>query len=125
LTLARFIRLALAILFLTATTISVVADAHAACELDTGVSDQADHSHPAPTSSHHHSEEPTADEGGAVDDAAAAGVTCHGTAGCPGCVSASGPTLPSPSATLIVFRPTAESGQSAEPDSQLRPPKFS
>jgi hypothetical protein len=125
LTITRIIRLALAIFFLTATTISIVADAHAACDLNTGASDHAGHDHPHPTSSPHHGDEPTTDDNGTADDSAAAGMTCHSNSGCPGCVSAAGPALPSPSATLIAFRPTAENGQSAKPDTQLRPPKFS
>jgi hypothetical protein len=125
LTLSRLIRLALAVLFVASTTLSVVASAHAACEENTGVTDPSAHSHAASASSSHH-DETGKDDGGAMDDAGgAAGTTCHGNAGCPGCVSPTASALPSLSVTPIAFRPTAESGQSAEPDTQLRPPKAS
>ena len=124
-TLSRLIRLALAVLFVASTTLSVVASAHAACEENTGIdSSQAAHNH-TPTAAASHHDESGGDDGGSMDDSSRAGTTCHGNAGCPGCVPVTAPALPLLSVTAIAFRPAAESGQSAEPDTRLRPPKFS
>jgi hypothetical protein len=130
----RLIRFALAILFLASTTIGAGAGAHAACDQIGGAADHASHGHSHDATSHQHGDAPMTDDGGVSDDlgkagsqpgSSTAGTNCHGGVGCPGCVSVAAPDLPAPSAHQIAFRPTAESGQSAEPDTQLRPPKAS
>lgn len=124
----KLVRLALALLFLASTTIGVTAGAHAGCEQQVGVAAGADHAaqgHAHDAASQQHDHAPVSDKGDLDDKRSAAGATCHGGVGCPGCTAATGPALPSPASMPITFRPTAENGQSAEPDSQLRPPKVS
>lgn len=129
--LTRYIRLLMAILFLTTASFGTVANAHGLCEGTPGAladdesSHRHDHAAPSPAA-HAHQDVTNSQEKLAFDGGADNVVTvCHGNAGCPGCTLSSGASLPSNEATTIAFRHTAIEGNSTEPDSSLRPPKFS
>jgi hypothetical protein len=128
--LTRLIRLGLAIAFLATAQMGIAVQAHALCDTSQSA---AEHD----SDSHQHSSaavDPSAgveaqkgdDDGGARDGKSGGMVLpCHGGIGCPGCAVAAETLLRSPSAIAIVFRHSPVSGQSAESDHKLRPPKFS
>lgn len=129
--LTRYIRLLMAILFLTTALFGTVANANATCEGEPGSLAGDDgghgHDHSAPSAAAHaHQDITKSDEKLAFDGGTDNVVTaCHANAGCPGCVLSFGASLPSNKVTTIAFRHMVIEGKSTEPDSSLRPPKFS
>nr|WP_298687614.1 hypothetical protein [uncultured Dongia sp.] len=130
-TLTRLTRLIVATLFLTTATFGAVTNAHAICDESSSYQQQPGHNHQHPDGN---ADLDTPMDMSEKDDklSLADGVlgnvatVCHsGSVGCPGCVTPSDQALHAPTASTLAFRHASESGESADPSSNLRPPKFS
>jgi hypothetical protein len=127
----RFLRIALAIVFLASSTLGAVAETHGFCDQSTAAQHQQQHKHNVPNEKFSaeadadiaEKDSPATSPKGEAD---ALGALCHsGGVGCPGCVTPSEQALYSPVAAKLAFVYAAVYGQSEEPSGDLRPPKFS
>jgi hypothetical protein len=127
-------RTLMAILFLTTASLGTAANAHALCTETPGSSSghKFDHEHDhanqdlgSSASTHSHKNIKKSQVKTDFDGSANMITVCHGNAGCPGCVLAAGASIRSTNGIAIAFRHSAIEGNSTDPDSSLRPPKFS